>query len=137
MFDINDYGVAVKKIYEEVVNDLGENKLNINIDDTKPNGGVFYKLPSGDYLIQIAPNSQNDFVLSHELLHVRISAKQTIPSMVYFDNSKDNVCEPLGILFNSLLDHQYIFNEQRVLGIEGYDLYINEFYNSIIDASKS
>ena len=136
MFDINDYGLTVKQLYYEIVNDLGENNLIIGIDDTMTNGGKFYKLPNGNYSIKIASNSQNDFVLSHELLHVCIGVNQTIPTMVHFDNSKDNVCEPLGILFNSLLEHKYIFTKQKSLGIDGYNDYINESYNKIIEARQ-
>ena len=107
MFEISEYSDKVQKLYDEVNNKLNNN-LEVEIVDMQTEGGKFYQTTDGKYIIRIGKNHQNDFVLSHELLHISISAHQILPSIVRFDNTRDNVCEPLAIMLNSLIDHKYI-----------------------------
>lgn len=126
----------VWKLYEEVKNNSNLNSLEIFME--KPyfsNGNATYTSDGkGNFKLYITPEYYNDFVFSHELLHLYIKVKGILPSLTSWDEKEaTDTIRYLSILLTDLIDHKWIINEQRRRGILGEKQFVEKAYNNIIN----
>jgi hypothetical protein len=133
---IKDYvGKTIYDLYIQVIESLKPKTLDI-IFEKPPFGdgaGMYVHEANGNYIIYITPEHLSDYVLSHELLHIKIVSESILPSLISFESDSNETSMRIAILFSDSIVHKWIINEQRRLLINGE----SEFVEKAIEGFKN
>ncbi|OAA94099.1 hypothetical protein [Clostridium coskatii] len=117
----------VLKLYEETIKNLDSERLHVIMEKPRIGNATAQYIHDGkgNFKIYITPESYSDYIFSHELLHVYITANGILPILTSFDKNADETSKSLAILLNDIIQHKWIMNEQRRRNILGEKNFLN------------
>lgn len=132
--DESNIGKNVIELKNQLFKKLEKTNHELEIKLQKPkisNGIGNYIYQNGKYEIYITPEYLNDYILSHELLHVYDNVYHKTPSLVSWSETATNTSIEIAILLSDLLSHKWIINEQSRRKILGKDEFIDSFISGV------